>query len=80
MEEIITHGITGLHFTAGDPEDLARSVAWACQHPAEMAEMGRAARKEYEARYTAERNYALLMEIYERALNRRIRPVSTVSN
>ena len=30
--------------------------------------MGRAARAEYEAKYTAERNYQILMEIYERVI------------
>jgi hypothetical protein len=34
-----------------------------------MAEMGRAARVEYERRYTAESNYAALMKIYRRVLN-----------
>ncbi len=32
--------------------------------------MGREARREYEAHYTAERNYPLLLEIYQRALAR----------
>lgn len=30
--------------------------------------MGREARAQYEAKYTAERNYPTLMEIYERAI------------
>mgnify|MGYP001473472443 CR=1 FL=1 len=67
MAEIVTDGVTGLHFTAGDPADLAAKVRWAWDHPAEMAEMGRAARREYEQKYTAERNYAQLLHIYERA-------------
>jgi hypothetical protein len=33
-----------------------------------MAAIGRAARTEYEAKYTAERNYEMLMEIYRRVL------------
>jgi glycosyltransferase involved in cell wall biosynthesis len=33
-----------------------------------MEEMGRAARAEYEAKYTAERNYQMLMDIYKRAM------------
>jgi hypothetical protein len=32
-----------------------------------MAAMGRAARAEYEAKYTAQRNYEMLIEIYKRA-------------
>lgn len=65
MAEIVTDGVTGLHFTAGDPADLAAKVRWAWEHPAEMATMGRAARREYEQKYTAEINYAQLLRIYE---------------
>jgi glycosyltransferase involved in cell wall biosynthesis len=68
MKENVADRITGLHFSPGDAEDLARTAAWAWNHPAEMSEMGRTARREYERRYTAERNYELLMEIYEKAL------------
>jgi glycosyltransferase involved in cell wall biosynthesis len=68
MEEIVENGRTGLHFTPGDSDDLAAKVGWAWAHPEEMAAMGRAARAEYEAKYTAERNYAMLIEIYQRAI------------
>ena len=80
MEEIVADGVTGLHFSAGDADDLMRRAEWAWQHPSEMREMGRAARREYENRYTADRNYSLLMEIYERTLNRTIGSVPAVSN
>jgi len=42
----------------------------------EMAAMGRAARAEYEAKYTPERNYAMLMGIYDRTLETYERSVS----
>ena len=42
-------------------------MAWAWNHPEKMAEMGREARKEYERKYTAEKNYDMLMEIYKLA-------------
>jgi len=66
--EIIANGVTGLHFTPGDPADLARKVRWAWEHPHEMAEMGGNARREYEARYTPDKNYEMLMDIYQRAI------------
>lgn len=72
MQENVADGVNGLHFTPGDPEDLARKVSWAWSHTAEMSEMGRAARREYEARYTADKNYSLLMEIYERTLQQKL--------
>jgi len=64
MSEIVEDGKTGLHFKAGSAEDLADKVEWAWSHPREMEMMGRAARAEYEGKYTAERNYQLLMDIY----------------
>lgn len=68
MTELVQHGVTGLHFNPNDPQDLARSVEWAWNHPVELAEMGRAARRKYERDYTAEKNYSLLMGIYEQAV------------
>jgi glycosyltransferase involved in cell wall biosynthesis len=68
MEEIVRDRVTGLHFKAGDPNDLAEKVKWAWTHPREMETMGREARSEYEVKYTAERNYELLMGVYRRAL------------
>jgi glycosyltransferase involved in cell wall biosynthesis len=67
MAEIVGDGYSGLHFTPGDPEDLARKVEWAWTHPDEIRTMGENARKEYESKYTAEKNYPRLMEIYEHA-------------
>lgn len=70
MAELIEHGRTGLLFRPGDSEDLAEKVAWAWAHPQALAKMGREARAEYEAKYTAERNYERLIEIYEAAVTR----------
>lgn len=69
MQEIVADGSTGLHFTPGNPEDLADKVAWTWDHPARVEEMGRAARRDYEQKYTAESNYAALMSIYDQALS-----------
>ncbi|HEY2547322.1 MAG TPA: glycosyltransferase family 4 protein [Candidatus Acidoferrum sp.] len=67
--EIVENGKTGLHFTPGNAMDLASKVEWAWTHKTEMEAMGRAARAEYQAKYTAERNYQLLIELYRRARN-----------
>lgn len=68
MREIVTDGHTGLHFRSGDASDLAAKVRWAWEHPGEMRQMGRNARKEYERKYTAERNLAMLLVAYRSAL------------
>ncbi len=69
LPEIVEDGLTGLLFNPGDPENLAQKVAWAWDHIHQMAEMGKEARREYETKYTAEKNYARLMEIYDRAIS-----------
>jgi glycosyltransferase involved in cell wall biosynthesis len=68
MQEVITDGRTGLHFNTGDPIDLAEKVEWAWSHPSRLAAMGREAREDYEALYTPETNYSLLMAIYQQVL------------
>jgi glycosyltransferase involved in cell wall biosynthesis len=68
MQEIVEDGRTGLHFNPGDSQDLAEKVEWAWNHPERMREMGEEARREYEKKYTAEKNYPRLMEIYEQAI------------
>ena len=68
MSEIVEDHVTGLHFNPSDPQDLAKKVEWAWNHPAELASMGRMGRRKYEANYTAEKNHSLLMEIYEDAI------------
>jgi glycosyltransferase involved in cell wall biosynthesis len=66
--DIVRDGITGLLFEPGDAADLAAKIRWADAHPEEMIRMGKAARAEYEARYTPERNHEMLMTIYEDAI------------
>ena len=70
MAEIIEDGRTGLLFEAGNVEDLANKVRWLFEHPEKAETMGRNARAEYEAKYTPERNYQMLMEIYQMAMAR----------
>jgi glycosyltransferase involved in cell wall biosynthesis len=66
---LVRDGETGLLFEPGNPQDLATKMAWALAHPEAMASMGRKARAQYEAEFTAERNYAQLMAIYADAIS-----------
>lgn len=70
IAELVEHGRTGLRFRPGDAEDLASRVAWLLERPEERARMRREARAEFEAHYTAENNYRMLMEIYESVTER----------
>jgi len=65
---LVDHGRTGLRFASGDPAGLAAAVTRLRARPEERAAMRRAARVEFEQKYTAERNYQTLMEIYGRAM------------
>jgi glycosyltransferase involved in cell wall biosynthesis len=74
IPEYVDHRRTGLLFQPGDAEDLAQSVRWAFENSASIRSMRSASRREYELKYTAERNYKMLMDIYAMALGR---PLST---
>ena len=68
MSSMIDHKCTGLHFRPGDPDDLATQVDWIISHPAELERVRQEVRAECETKYTAERNYEILMDIYETAI------------
>lgn len=68
IEELIDDGLTGLHFAAGDANDLAEKAAWAWEHSEDLKSMGILARRSYETNYTAESNYLVLTQIYRRAI------------
>jgi len=67
LAEAVEDGRTGLLFEPGDAAHLAERAAWLLGHPDEAAGMGRAARAAFLERYTADRNYALLTGLYDRA-------------
>jgi glycosyltransferase involved in cell wall biosynthesis len=67
IEELIDHGRTGMLFEPDNPEDLADTVEWMFAHPDDLWRMSDAARSEFEAKYTSDRNYEQLMDIYHRA-------------
>ena len=69
LSNLIEDGITGLHFTKGDANDLAAKVDWAVTHSDRMAEMGSAARRVYEESFSEEPNYQALLTIYRDAIS-----------
>jgi glycosyltransferase involved in cell wall biosynthesis len=74
ISSLIKPAHTGLHFQPGSPENLATQVRWALAHPMQVARMRQEARAEFEAKYTAERNWQVLKRVYERIIvNRRPR-------
>ena len=67
MATIVEDGRTGLFFRPGDGKDLARKVQIITSDLLIQAKMQREARSEFEKKFTADANYDVLMEVYDRA-------------
>jgi glycosyltransferase involved in cell wall biosynthesis len=68
IAELVEDGRTGFHFQAGKSEDLARVIDLVQANTPQLASMRIEVRREYESKYTADRNYEQMMSIYERAM------------
>ncbi len=69
LKEIVEEERNGLLVEPGNPDDLVRKVVWLLERPDILTRMRGEARKTYEERYTAERNYRMLMDIYRSVLS-----------
>lgn len=72
LSALIVHGHTGRHFKPGDCEDLCSQVEWTIEHPDRVVQMRKAAREEFNLKYTADQNYKLLMDVYAKAGSNRL--------
>ena len=64
IPELVIDNHTGLLFDPQNFNELADKAQWAWAQAQEMEAMGSAARQLYQQDFTAEKNYAALMEIY----------------
>lgn len=69
LPDLVREGQTGICFEPGNSRDFADKMSWALAHPSDMAQMGRNARAQYEAEFSADKNYRLLMKIYKDVRN-----------
>ncbi|MEM1393603.1 MAG: glycosyltransferase [Cyanobacteria bacterium P01_H01_bin.150] len=69
IAELVDSGRTGLHFSPGNSEDLAKRVQWAIENQTKLTQMRQQARAEYEAKFTPQQNYRRMMEIYNMVSN-----------
>jgi glycosyltransferase involved in cell wall biosynthesis len=69
MSTLITPKRTGLHFQAGNVEDLVAKVLWAINHLEEMTQLRQTTRAEFLEKYTTEENYRKLLKIYLQAVS-----------
>ncbi len=71
IEEVIRHGYSGLYFESGNASSLASIARSLWGDKTLRTHLGKGARSEFEAKYTAERNLEMLTEIFETALESR---------
>jgi glycosyltransferase involved in cell wall biosynthesis len=67
LAELVDEGRTGLLFEPGNAEELAARARQLAGHPTLLQRMREEARQEFEEKYTADRNYGMLLAIYEKA-------------
>lgn len=65
VPEVSIHGETGLTVRPGEVKELSEAMNWMCTHPEERKNMGRAARKRVEERYTQDILVRNIKHIYE---------------
>jgi glycosyltransferase involved in cell wall biosynthesis len=70
IAEAVSHARTGRLFTAGDEVDLRTQIQTLLSDPPELAAMRLRARREFELKYTADRNYEMLIGLYSRLAKR----------
>lgn len=68
MAELVENGKTGLLFEPGNPVDLAEKIQWMLKNENACIQMSNNAGREFEEKYNAERNYSLLMDIYQKSI------------
>lgn len=69
LDEIVEDGVSGIKFEPGNPRDLADKVTELWADRARRSMLRRTARKSFELKYSGEKNYEVLMAIYEAAIN-----------
>jgi glycosyltransferase involved in cell wall biosynthesis len=68
LKETVEDGTSGLCVRTNDPQDLANHIVSMLEHPQRMYEMGRAARKRYEERFTKEQHIAAMLQVFQSAI------------
>ncbi|MFB3918326.1 MAG: glycosyltransferase family 4 protein [Terriglobales bacterium] len=67
LPSIVQEHVTGTIFPAGNPLQLLEAVRRVWVSP-ELEQMGVAARRRYEERFSDDANYSILMDVYEQAI------------
>lgn len=76
MTEIVTEGAGGLRFPVGDLNALRAAAIRLCQNPELTQQMRSQARAEFLAKYTADENYRIMINIYNDAIAELVSPTN----
>lgn len=68
MKEMVRDGENGILFEAGNERDLEFALKRFLNNPASMSTMRESARRDFECKYTAQRNLPLLLNVYKTAM------------
>jgi len=68
MPDIVQHNFNGLVFNPGDQQDLIRKIRMLKEDPALGNQLGLNARNTYVSHYTPQKNYELLLKVYEETI------------
>lgn len=68
MKELIEDNVSGILFKPRDAQDLAGKIEFLAGNRRLIEQLGANARRSYEARFTGEINYGILMDIYNKAI------------
>lgn len=79
MKEIIQDGVNGLHFKAGNENDLAAKIIELNENTDLLKELSRNARLTYLKHYTPSQNYHKLIGVYEKVLKKYKQPSEALS-
>lgn len=67
-QELVRDGITGLLFNPADSDGLRQRIEYLIKNKDTLAKMRDNAYQEYQEKYTAEKNYSALIDIYKKVI------------
>jgi glycosyltransferase involved in cell wall biosynthesis len=68
LRSLVSDGENGMHFIPGKVDSILRKIRSAWETPGQLERLGRGASYAFEARYTEDSNYDMLMKIYQTAI------------
>jgi len=69
LPELIEDKRTGLFFEPGNSNDLSEKIKWMFENDDLLIQMGKNARTEFEEKYTAEKNFEIILKIYNQVIS-----------